>query len=143
MLLTKYLIENVDEKYIKMLEAVNIPDFYKCLAEFSGLPMDKIFDEQVKDYLLTWAKNKYDFWKLLGEKTRLDQPFVYKKMRDNIKQELDDLEMDYPAYSLWLDCFRRATKNEVEWRELDWSTRDKLNKLFPQSKLDGCSPRGA
>lgn len=142
MLLTKNLIEGAKPEYVEMLKEVNIPDFYKCIAEFSGLSMDRIDDEQVKEYLLTWAKNKYEFWKLLGNKLRLDQPFTYKKMRDNIRQELDDLEMDYPAYSLWLDCFRRATKNEVEWRELDWSTRDKLNKLFPQNKFDGCSLTG-
>ena len=32
--------------------------------------MEEIDDEMIKEYLLTWAKNKYRFYKMLGNKTR-------------------------------------------------------------------------
>ena len=66
MLLTKNLIENVDEKYIPMLKEVNIPEFTKCIAEFSGLQITQVSDSQIKDYLLTWARNKYRFYKVFS-----------------------------------------------------------------------------
>ena len=125
-----------------MIEQVNIPDFYKCIAEFSGLGINEIDDYQMGEYLTTWAKNKYRFWKMLGNKIRVDQSFTYKKLRDNIKQEINDLEISYPTYSLWLDAFRRMTKNEIEMSNLEWSIRDKIPKIFPQTKLEGYSLTG-
>ena len=84
MLLTKNLINGADERYVEMLKSVNIPDFTKCIAEFSGLSMREIDDEMIKEYLLTWAKNKYRFYKMLGDKTRVDNSFVYKSKSINL-----------------------------------------------------------
>ena len=62
MLKMNKLVEGVEEKYIPMLKMVNIVDFTKCIAQFSGLKLSSIKDEVIKDYLLTWAKNKYRFF---------------------------------------------------------------------------------
>lgn len=142
MLLTKNLIEGVEEKYIPMLKEVNIPDFTKCIAELSGLPINSICEDTIKEYLITWARNKYRFYQLLGNKIRVDQPFTYKKLRENIKEEMNDLEMEFPAYCLWLDAFRRLKSNSIAISDLDWSMRDKIKKIFPNYKLDGCSLTG-
>lgn len=61
MLKTVDLIKGIDEKYIPMLKMVNIPDFYKCMAQFSGLPMDSLDDRTMQIYLTTWAEHKYKF----------------------------------------------------------------------------------
>lgn len=139
MLLTKNLIEGVDEKYIPMLKMVNIPDFTKCIAEFSGISVNFLKDDVIKNYLLTWTKNKYRFFEMLGGQLKIDNSFVYKKIRDNIREEIEELGMSFPAYALWLDSFRRLKANSIVVQDLDWSMRDKLFKLFPQCKLDGCS----
>lgn len=139
MLLTKDLIKGVDEKYIPMLKMVNIPDFTKCISEFSGLDMMFLRDDVIKKYLLIWAENKYRFFKMLGNNLKVDAPFTFKKLRENIKEEMNELEMEFPAYSLWLDSFRRIKTNSINLSDLDWSIRDRLSKLFPRCKLEGCS----
>ena len=45
MLNKNILLENVDERYIPMLKEVNIPDFTKCIAQFSGLHINEVCDE--------------------------------------------------------------------------------------------------
>ena len=137
MLLTKNLINGADERYIEMLKSVNIPDFTKCIAEFSGLSMEEIDDEMIKEYLLTWAKNKYRFYKMLGNKTRVDNPFVYKKFRETLEEEIKDLGKEYPAYALWLDAFDSQTSNKIDTYPMDYRTKAKIRGLFPQYKLDG------
>ena len=52
MLKMNKLVEGVEEKYIPMLKMVNIVDFTKCIAQFSGLKPSSIKDEVIKDYLL-------------------------------------------------------------------------------------------
>lgn len=53
MLKTVDLIKGIDEKYTPMLKMVNIPDFYKCMAQFSGLPIDSLDDRTMQIYLTT------------------------------------------------------------------------------------------
>ena len=55
MLKTLELIENVEEQYVPMLKLVNIPDFTKCIAQFSGLGINEVPNEVIKRYLVTWA----------------------------------------------------------------------------------------
>ena len=62
MLIKKELLENVEEQYRPMLKEVSIPDFTKCVAQFSGLHIQDVKDEVIQTYLLTWAKNKYRFF---------------------------------------------------------------------------------
>lgn len=137
MLLTKNLIENVDEKYIPMLKEVNIPEFTKCIAEFSGLQITQVSDSQIKDYLLTWARNKYRFYKLLGNSLKADREIEYKKMRNDIEAEVSELGKEFPLYYPWLKSFKRHTSNKIDTSDLNWDTRDLISELFPQFKADG------
>lgn len=138
MLLTKNLIKDVEEKYIPMLKMVNIPDFTKCIAQFSGLPIDRVPDNVIKDYLITWAINKYRFFEMLGNKIQLDIPFEYNHLKDDIQNELKDISRVYPVYSYWLDEFRNSRTNKISsiW-DFDFRFRDKVNDLFPQYKMSG------
>ena len=72
MLKTLELINGVEEKYIPMLKKVNIVDFTKCISVFSGLPLQKIPNKMIKEYLLTWAKNKYRIFQMLGNELYKD-----------------------------------------------------------------------
>ena len=49
MLKTREIFEKIKldnkEQYKEMLEQVNIPDFYKCIAQYTGLNINEIADE--------------------------------------------------------------------------------------------------
>lgn len=139
MLLTQNLIKDIEEKYVPMLRMVNIPDFTKCISIFSGLSMDDIDDETIKDYLHTWAKNKYRFFIMLNNKLKNDVEFVYKKCRDDIVTEIRNMKKTYPAYALWLEEFRGLRGNKIEKSELGWRIRDEINSLFPNYNYGGAS----
>ena len=142
MLLIENLIKGVEEKYIPMLKEVNIPDFTKCIAELSGLAINQICDDVIKDYLITWAKNKYRFYELLGNKIKLDQPFAFKKFREDIEKELSDLEKEFPVYCLWLEEFEKLKSNSIVMSELSWSIRHTIRKVFPNCKCENYSLTG-
>lgn len=138
MLLTKDLIESVEEKYIPMLKMVNIPDFTKCIAQFAGLEINEVSERVIKDYLLTWAKNKYRFFELLGNSLRLDIPFEYNHLKEDIQNELKDIAKTYPVYSYWLDEFRNSKTNKItSIFDFDYRFRNKVDELFPQYRMSG------
>ena len=137
MLLTRDLIKDVDKKYIPMLKAVNIPDFTKCIALFSGLRMDRVSDAVIKNYLLTWAKNKYRFYKMLGNSLRKDVPFDYTKFSKDFRKDYKLLETEYPIYSLWLDAFSNQENNKIENYDIDYSAREIIRRVFPNTSLNG------
>ena len=129
------LIKDVDEKYIPMLKQVNILDFYKCIAQFSGLSISDVSDKVIKNYLLTWCKNKYRFFKMLGNKTRLDQNFIYTRSKKDLSSSFKDLGKQFPAYYLWLDLFKNQSQNKIEGTYYD--LRDIVRELFPHFTLEG------
>lgn len=138
MLKTVDLIKNMEEKYIPMLESVDIPDFTKCIAEFSGLGIKEVCDDRIKEYLQTWARNKYKFFELLGGKTKNDRVISYKKIRENLKTEIMSLAKDFPIYALWLAMFEEQRTNKIEARDIGYRDREIINKVFGgQFKLDG------
>lgn len=140
MLLRKDLIEGIDPKYIQMLEQVNICDFTKCIAQFSGLDIQNVPDEVIKKYLLTWAEHKYDFFKMLGNKLQLDKPITYCEVREDIRTDIKELQTKYPTYAPWLDYFNSLTKNKIErLHQVDWALRDYAEQFFPHFKLEGSS----
>ena len=65
MLMKKDLLNSMDSLYGDMLKTVSIPDFTKCIAQFAGMKVQDIPNEVIRDYLMTWAENKYKFYKLL------------------------------------------------------------------------------
>lgn len=124
------LNEEDREKYADMIKSVNIPNFYKCIAQFSGIAISGLSDDRIAEYLIVWAKNKYRFYKMLGNKTRLDQPFVYENERENYKDEYKELMKKFPVYALWLEAFEEHKTNDIG--RLDYnSVRYKLKELFP------------
>ena len=125
-------------KYGNMLRQISIPDFYKCIAQFSGLSVDKVSDDSMMVYLSTWCRNKYRFFEMLGNRVRLDVPFEYTRGAVNVADELLDLGKEYPAYYLWLDMFKRQTSNKIEVER--WSSvYCTVEQLFPQYNLIGSS----
>ena len=139
MLIKKDLLAAADEQYRPMLKEVSIPDFTKCIAQFSGLHISKVSDEVVKTYLLTWAKNKYRFYQLLGNKLKIDNNIKYKEENKNVEAEMRALEKDFPAYALWLDGFRYTESNKINIRDVDYDVRRITNNIFPGFCLDGTS----
>ena len=137
MLLKKDLLNNVDEKYIPMLKAVSIPDFTKCVAQFSGLHIKNVDDEVIKSYLLTWAKNKYRFFEMLGNNLYLDVKIKYTEQNNDVESSMRELMKDYPAYALWFNSFKHTEKNKIETRDIDWEIRDIITNLFPHYSLQG------
>ena len=57
MLKTQEILDKLNieerEQYKDMIAAVNIPDFYKCIAQFSGLQISKVSDNAIFLYLHT------------------------------------------------------------------------------------------
>ena len=139
MLIKKDLLEVADEQYRPMLKEVNIPDFTKCIAQFSGLHISKVNDEVIKTYLLTWAKNKYRFYQLLGNKLKIDNQIQYQEENKNQETEIKSLEKEFPAYALWLEGFKYVEKNKINIRDTNWEIRETVNNIFPGCRLDSCS----
>lgn len=139
MIKTKEIIEMLDkegqEKYADMLKQVNIPDFYKCIAQFSGIAISKLSDRTIADYLITWAKNKYRFYQMLGNQLRLDQEFVYENEKLNYKDQYQELMKKFPIYALWLENFNEHKTNKIgtlEYHNLKYKLRD----LFPKFQYE-------
>lgn len=141
MLLKQDLIEGVEEKYVPMLKMVNIVDFTKCIAQFAGIHIKEVKDEVIKEYLLKWAKNKYKFFELLGNKLVLDIDIKYSNTEANIKNErYRELGMQYPAYALWLDIFESVERNKINVScDLFYKDIERIKQLFPHLSLEGSS----
>lgn len=139
MLNKEELLKDVEEKYIPMLKEVNIPDFYKCIAQFSGLHINDVNDNVMEKYLLTWAKNKFRFYEILGNKLKIDIDIEYEDESEETTTKIRALEKDYPAFALWLEEFRHIENNKIRERETSWNIRDTIERLFPNCRLEGCS----
>ena len=133
MLKTQEILEKLDiidkAMYEDMLKQVNIPDFYKCIAQFSGLPISRVDDDTIAEYLITWARNKYRFYKMLGNSLRLDQAFKYVRQDKDLHGDFDLLAKEFPAYYYWLRNFKGCKKNKIEREDINWQTKDVLNDL--------------
>lgn len=101
------------EKYSDMIKQVNIPDFCKCVSQFSGINISKLNNDTIAEYLITWARNKYRFYKMLGNQLRLDQEFIYKNERINYSDEYNEIAKKFPIYALWLNAFKQHKSNSI------------------------------
>lgn len=138
MLKTIDLLNKVDKKYHEMLRMVNIPDFTKCIAQFAGLEIKDVPDSVIKEYLNTWAVNKYKFFLLFGNKTRVDKPISYVDIDRNIPNLLEEIGVRFPTYYFWIQGFRKMTENKIkDLYHLDWDFRYNLEKVFPYCQLSG------
>ena len=135
------IYKNLDEKYHEMIKQVNIVDFTKCIAQFSGLQMDKVSDESICTYLTTWAKNKYRFFELLDKKLVKDTKISYiDEMRDTVSK-MRDLENEFPIFATWLEEFRNVKNNKINSGSyyIDWHFVDLVRRVFPNCTIDGCA----
>lgn len=139
MLLTKDLIKDVEEKYVAMLKMVNIPDFTKCIAQFSGLDITEVSDSRIKEYLLLWAKNKYRFFKTLGDKLRYDTSIKYEASTLDIMNAMDNLSAAFPSFTPWLLGFHHMKQNKIDLNQVGGSTMSWLEKFGKLSAFEGTS----
>lgn len=146
MIKTQEIIESLDlidrEKFAPMLKQVNIPDFYKCIAQFSGLPISSVSDEVIKEYLTIWCKNKYRFFQMLGNRIKLDQKFIYNRPETDLSESFLDLGKLFPAFYQWLHLFKGQTKNKIEKLSpygREGQLKDDIKMLFPQFSIEGSS----
>lgn len=130
------LNEEDKEKYGEMIKSVNIPDFYKCMAQFSGIAISKLDGDTIASYLITWARNKFRFYKMLGNQTRLDTHFVYVNECVNYKDQYKEIMKKFPVYALWLDGFASHKTNDIDMRNLDYGIRFVMSDLFPRFQAD-------
>ena len=139
MLSKEKLIKDAEKEYIPMLKEINIPDFTKCIAQFSGLHINEVCDDVIQTYLLTWAKNKYRFYQMLGNKIKTDVPIQYDSQELNVEAKMNEIRKEYPAYALWLDDFKRFDKNKISMRHLSYSIERVIAELFPHCNLEGAT----
>lgn len=140
MLRTVDLIKDVEEKYVPMLKKVNITDFTKCIAQFAGIHINEVSDDSIREYLLTWAKNKYRFFELLGNKLVYDTDIKYRDDdRYSIVNAYEDLGMKFPAYAYWLEAFEEMRTNKIDTNELSYCDSERIEKLFPHLSIEGSS----
>lgn len=139
MLLKKDLLNSMDSMYSDMLNSVSIPDFTKCIAQFAGVKVQNVPDDVIRDYLVTWAEHKFQFFKLLGNKTKLDMPITYKTIKDDIYGEIKELMREFPGFSPWLDEFSTLRTNKIENfnRDIGYYAKSWIRDLFPQYNIEG------
>lgn len=124
MLRIQELVETLGKEYEPMINQIKIAEFTKTIAQFSGQRIENVPDGVIKDYLVLWAMNKFRFFKMLGNKTRVDIPFSYIDETKDTYNEMKSLIKDYPAYAPWLHEMASFKSNKIEVNKWDW--RDKI-----------------
>lgn len=111
MLKREELLEGMDKKYHKMLSEVNIADFTKTIWVWSG-DREATSDAVIREYLQTWATNKYPLYKTIGG-IRKDTPIDFEPVanNDDVRGQYLQIAKDFPAYAPWLiTCFEDLDK---------------------------------
>ena len=124
MLRIQELVETLGKEYEPMIAQIKIAEFTKTIAQFSGQRIENVPDEVIKDYLVLWAMNKFRFFKMLGNRTKVDIPFSYIDETRDTYSEMKSLIKDYPAYAPWLHEMASFKSNKIEVNKWDW--RDKI-----------------
>lgn len=138
MLLKKDLMNSMDSMYGDMLKTVSIPDFTKCIAQFSGMRVQDISDDLIREYLVTWAEHKYKYYKMLGNKTRLDMPITYQNIKDDICLDIEALRKEFPGFGPWLAQFEGFKTNKIDdINRLGYYGRDWMRDYFPNYLATG------
>ena len=124
MLRTQTLIEKLGAEYEPMVKQVKIADFTKCIAQLANLQIQNIPDSVIEEYLTKLATNKYRFFKMLGNKIKVDIPFEYKDENRDYNSLMKELGKKYPAYYPWFLGFSRMKSNKIDLNS--WSWRDSI-----------------
>lgn len=121
MLNKKTLIEKVGIKYKPMIDQISIPDFTKCIAQFSGIYIQNLKDEVICDYLSNWCINKKKFFDLMGGKIKVDIPFNYKDQDTDYRDKFIELGHEFPVYYPWLEMISPLQNNKISMTYLRYT----------------------
>jgi len=132
------LIESVGEEYTDMIKKISIPDFTKCIAQYSGLRIQDVKDDVIEEYLSLWCKNKKYLFDLFGG-TRVDMPIVYKEEGTDYQSRLRNIGKDFPLYYPWLTMFDRQRQNKINDYDMFYGDRDTIADLFPNYSISNVS----
>lgn len=124
MLRIQTLVDNIGKEYEPMINQIKIAEFTKCISQLSGIPVEKVPDEMIEEYLTYWAKNKFRFFKMLGNKTRVDIPFKYVEENRDIRGELLQLGKEFPGFYPWVFLLSKNKTNKID---TNWSWRDEIS----------------
>lgn len=133
------LIQGIEEKYIPMLKKVDIPNFTKAIAVFSNLKLNEISDDVIKDYLHTWAKNKYFLFKFLGNNLTKNEKVFLKKDDEDKKNQIRILKEKYAYALFWIDEFSYFKENKIIMSDLNHYLKSTIRDLFMEEPKDGIS----
>ena len=137
MLKTKTLIDKLGKEYEPMLKKVDIPNFTKCIAQYSGIDMKELKDEVIEGYLTTWAENKKHFFDLFGDLV-VDIPIEYIDKNTKTTEKIMQIARQYPAYYYWCEIFNCQTENKIDFGELPYDFRSReIEDIFPGYRIDG------
>lgn len=137
MLMKKELFEGMEEKYIPMLKMVSIPDFTKCIAQYSGIEIKDLSDDIIKKYLQKWAINKFRFFELLGGKLQYDTKIKYVNRNKDIEQEILGIANEFPVYSPWILGFENIESNKIDLRDVNYQIKSYIKEYFPHFSAEG------
>jgi len=137
MLKTKTLIDKLGKEYEPMLKKVDIPNFTKCIAQYSGIDIKELKDEVIEGYLTTWAKNKKHFFDLFGDLV-VDMPIEYIDKNTETKEKIMQIARQYPTYYYWCEIFNYQTENKIDCGALPYDFKNReLEDIFPGYRIDG------
>lgn len=137
MLKTVELVEKIGKEYEPMLKQINIPDFYKCIAQYAGIPIQELHDNIILEYLTLWAKNKLHIFNFFGKKTKVDMDISYEDQDRDYLGKLRTIGRKYPVYYTWLDNLGNTRKNVLEEKNIGWDLRRAIYECFPDYKYNG------
>lgn len=135
MLRIQTLVDKLGKEYEPMINQIKIAEFTKTIAQLSNTQVDRVPDEVIEEYLTHWAINKFRFFKMLGNKTRVDIPFIYEDETKDTWQEMRELIPDYPAYAPWIYEMSNFKTNKIDASKWDW--RDKIMEYLEEIIKDG------
>ena len=135
MLRIQTLVGKLGKEYEPMVAQIKIAEFTKTIAQLSNMQVDRVPDQVIEEYLTHWAINKFRFFKMLGNKTRVDIPFIYEDETKDTWQEMRELIPDYPAYAPWIYEMSNFKINKIDASKWDW--RDKIMEYLEEIIKDG------
>ena len=105
--LSNKLEEPTEEEINKMLNLVDIKTFTSILknrlfsetsTSYKSLIVETLNEDFIKNYLITWAKNKYRFFKMFGDKLSINKDIKIEASSDMAYQELATIGELFPMY---------------------------------------------
>jgi len=134
MLRIQTLVDKLGKEYEPMINQIKIAEFTKTIAQLSNIPIERLSDDIIEEYLTHWATNKFRFFKAFGNKTRVDIPFSYIDETKDTWAEMRALIPDFPAYAPWLYEMASFKTNKIDATKWDW--RDKIMDYLDQIIVD-------